>query len=105
MDFHLAEMYEVETKVLKQTVKRNLKRFPSDFMFLLTEDEANKVLLIGVSQFVIPPDYNFGSTTPLASTELWKYFHNSHIHPGGNLVASDADLELTKKYSRNWQTI
>jgi len=78
LDFHLAEMYEVETRTLKQAVKRNLDRFPSDFMFLLTKDEAKKVLQIGVSQFVIPPNYNFGGTTPLAFTELCKYFHNSH---------------------------
>jgi len=39
LDFDLAEMYEVETKVLKQAVKRNLNRFPKDFMFELTKDE------------------------------------------------------------------
>ncbi len=33
LDFDLAEMYEVETRVLNQAVKRNSKRFPSDFMF------------------------------------------------------------------------
>ena len=36
MDRHLAEMYGVETKVLNQAVKRNLSRFPADFMFQLT---------------------------------------------------------------------
>ncbi len=39
LDFDLAEMYEVETKVLKQAIKRNIKRFPSDFMFSLTQKE------------------------------------------------------------------
>lgn len=39
LDFDLAEMYGMETKVLKQSVKRNLKRFPSDFMFELTKEE------------------------------------------------------------------
>lgn len=39
LDFDLAEMYGIETKVLKQTVKRNPKRFPSDFMFELTKEE------------------------------------------------------------------
>lgn len=38
LDFHLAELYEIETKVLKQAVKRNINRFPNDFMF-----ELNKV--------------------------------------------------------------
>ncbi len=36
LDFDLAELYEVETKVLNQAVKRNIKRFPQDFMFRLT---------------------------------------------------------------------
>ncbi|MDD5084835.1 MAG: ORF6N domain-containing protein [Candidatus Omnitrophica bacterium] len=40
LDKDLAELYEVETKVLNQAVKRNPKRFPSDFMFQLTWEEA-----------------------------------------------------------------
>lgn len=39
LDFDLAEMYGTETKYLKRSVKNNLKRFPSDFMFELTKDE------------------------------------------------------------------
>lgn len=39
LDFDLAVLYEVETKVLNQAVKRNNKRFPSDFMFRLTTSE------------------------------------------------------------------
>ena len=35
LDFDLAQMYGTETKVLKQAVKRNIKRFPTDFMFEL----------------------------------------------------------------------
>ena len=41
LDFDLAELYEVETRVLNQAVKRNLKRFPDDFMFQITRDEYN----------------------------------------------------------------
>ena len=41
LDFSLAELYEVETKVLKQAVRRNMERFPEDFMFELTRDEYN----------------------------------------------------------------
>lgn len=40
LDRDLALLYEVETKVLNRAVKRNLQRFPSDFMFQLTADEA-----------------------------------------------------------------
>jgi ORF6N domain len=39
LDFDLAELYEIETRVLNQAVKRNIKRFPNDFMFQLTEIE------------------------------------------------------------------
>lgn len=39
LDFDLAELYEVETKRLKESVKRNMKRFPKDFMFQLTKTE------------------------------------------------------------------
>jgi hypothetical protein len=39
MDSDLAELYEVETKQLKRAVRRNIKRFPDDFMFELTENE------------------------------------------------------------------
>ena len=69
LDLHLAELYQVETRALKQAVKRNIERFPSDFMFVLTKDEANLLLSIGVSHFVIPPDYNFGIAMPMAFTE------------------------------------
>ena len=41
LDFHLAEMYQVETKNLKRAVKRNIDRFPPDFMFQLSENEWN----------------------------------------------------------------
>ena len=37
LDFDLAELYDTETKYLKRTVKNNLKRFPSNFMFELTK--------------------------------------------------------------------
>lgn len=48
LDRDLADIYQVETRVLNQAVKRNIKRFPSDFMFQLTEDEFKNLK----SQFV-----------------------------------------------------
>ena len=39
LDRDLAELYRVETKVLKQAVRRNIDRFPDDFMFELTDSE------------------------------------------------------------------
>lgn len=64
LDFDLAELYQVETRVLNQSVKRNLKRFPSDFMFQLIADEWE----ILKSQFVIS---SWGGTRklPYAFTE------------------------------------
>lgn len=70
LDFDLAELYQVETRSLKQAVRRNIERFPEDFMFRLTKDESNHLINIGKSQNVIPPDYNIGSTELFAFTEM-----------------------------------
>lgn len=64
LDFDLAEMYQVETRALNQSVKRNIKRFPKDFMFQLTSKEFSGLM----SQIVIS---NRGGTRklPFAFTE------------------------------------
>ena len=49
LDFDLAGIYRVETRVLNQAVKRNIERFPDDFMFQLTKDEFDDLM----SQIVI----------------------------------------------------
>ena len=46
LDFHLAEMYEVETKRLKEAVRRNIERFPDDFMFQLSKNEWTELAAI-----------------------------------------------------------
>lgn len=43
LDFDLAQLYEVEARVLNQAVKRNIKRFPDDFMFQLNEVEVESL--------------------------------------------------------------
>lgn len=43
LDHDLAEMYGVETRVLKQSVRRNIARFPDDFMFELTKKEQDSL--------------------------------------------------------------
>ena len=43
LDFDLAEMFQVETKRLKEQVRRNIDRFPLDFMFELTQEEHNSL--------------------------------------------------------------
>ena len=50
LDMHLAEIYNVETRALKQAVRRNQDLFPGDFMFVLTQEEIDWM----VSQNVIP---------------------------------------------------
>ena len=44
LDFDLAAMYQIQTKVLKQAVKRNIDRFPDDFMFQLSDNEWNELV-------------------------------------------------------------
>jgi hypothetical protein len=65
LDFDLAQLYEVENRALKQAVKRNIDRFPTDFMFILNENEVNEM----VSQNVIPSKSYFGGALPFAFTE------------------------------------
>lgn len=65
LDNDLAKLYAVETRVLKQAVRRNINRFPDDFMFELTDDEIDLV----VSQKLIPSKKIFGGARPFAFTE------------------------------------
>ena len=65
LDFDLALMYTVENRILKQAVRRNINRFPEDFMFVLSENEINQL----VSQFVIPSKSFLGGAQPFAFTE------------------------------------
>jgi len=64
IDSDLAKLYEVETKVLNQAVKRNIQRFPSDFMFQLTKNE----LEILRSQ-IVTTKFTMTRTTPYVFTE------------------------------------
>ena len=85
LDFDLAEMYAVETRVLNQAVKRNIERFPPDFMFQLTngeleilrsqlyssENTENKQHKDWTSQIVISNSTKMGlRRAPYAFTEL-----------------------------------
>ena len=65
LDFDLAELYGTETRVLKQAVKRNIKRFPSDFMFELTKEELYSLR----SQFVTSNKRGGTRYMPFAFTE------------------------------------
>ena len=67
LDFELAELYEVETRYLNQAVKRNIERFPSDFMFRLTSEEWEDFKV--TSQIVISPLGGGRQYIPYAFTE------------------------------------
>jgi len=66
LDFDLAELYEVETRVLKQAVRRNLDRFPEDFMFQLTKTEWQELITICDN---LPENIKFSPSTPFTFTE------------------------------------
>ncbi|MEK7504810.1 MAG: ORF6N domain-containing protein [Patescibacteria group bacterium] len=65
LDRDLALLYGVKAIALRQQVKRNLDRFPADFMFQLTDSEADYL----VSQVVIPSRKHFGGALPYAFTQ------------------------------------
>ncbi|MBX3163621.1 MAG: ORF6N domain-containing protein [Bacteroidetes bacterium] len=63
LDFDLAELYETETRLLKRAVRRNLKRFPEDFMFQLTKQDCELI----PNWDNLPAKYS--PSTPFAFTE------------------------------------
>jgi len=73
IDTDLAALYETETKVLKQQVKRNQNRFPRNFMFQLTKEEKDEL----VTNCDRLSSLKHSSVNPMVFTELCKSFHNS----------------------------
>jgi len=72
-DFDLAEMFGVETRVLKQAVRRNIDRFPKDFMFQLTKKEFHEVITNCDNLLQL----KYAPALPMVFTELCKPLHNS----------------------------
>jgi hypothetical protein len=72
LDEDLAELYDVETRRLNEQVKRNIARFPVDFMFQLTQEEFENLK----SQFATS-SWGGRRKLPHAFTELCKALHNS----------------------------
>ena len=97
IDRDLADLYGVENRSLRQSVRRNMEKFPDDFLFKLTKDEANSVITSGVSQSVIPPGYNTGGMQMFAFTEQ-----------GVAMLSTSVRLEWWPRYipdtmsRRNW---
>lgn len=66
LDFDLAEMYHVETRRLKEQVKRNIERFPDDFMFQLTKPEWSELI---ANCDKLPENIKHSPVTPYAFTQ------------------------------------
>ena len=70
LDFDLAELYQVETKRLKESVRRNIERFEGDdFMFELTSEEYNSLIISLRSQFATSNERGGRRHMPFAFTE------------------------------------
>lgn len=91
LDFDLAELYATETRIVKQAVRRNLNRFPLDFMFELTEEEVNDL----VSQSVIPSKRKLGGATPFAFTEQGVAMHSSVLN---NEKAIEINIAIIRSF-------
>lgn len=96
LDFDLAQLYEIETKVLKQNIKRNINRFPSDFMFQLSPIEFANLR----SQIVTS---NRGGTRylPFAFTEHGVAMLASILH---SEKAININIQIVRSFIalRNW---
>ena len=94
LDFDLAEMYAVETRVLNQAVKRNIERFPPDFMFQLTKAEWTVIS----SQFVMTSRLKRPkSSPPLAFTEHGALMLSSVLRSD---IAIETSINITRAFVR-----
>ncbi|MCU0460596.1 MAG: ORF6N domain-containing protein [Bacteroidales bacterium] len=91
LDTDLAKLYMLETRVLKQSVRRNLRRFPPDFMFELRNDEID----ILVSQNVIPSKKVLGGSKPFAFTEQGIAMLSSILNSN---VAVQVNIEILRTF-------
>ena len=93
LDVDLAALYSTETKKLKQAVRRNLSRFPDDFMFELTKEEKEMVI-------VSTPRLNalkYSTVNPMAFTEQGVAMISSVIH---NERAVQINIEIMRAFSK-----
>ncbi len=93
LDRDLAELYGVETKVLNQAVKRNLKRFPSDFMFQINEKEKNQ-LVTNCDRF---EKLKHSSVNPYAFTEQSVYMLATVLKSD---IAIDVNIAIMRTFTK-----
>ncbi len=65
-DFDLSELYDVETRTLKQAVRRNIHRFPNDFLIVLSKEEWRKLI---TNCDKLPETVKYSPVPPFAFTE------------------------------------
>ena len=94
MDSDLAEMYGVETKALKQAVKRNMDKFPDDFMFELTAEEAED---FSRSHFVTLKRGHTIKYLPFAFTEHGVLMLSSVLR---SKQANEVNIRIMRVYSK-----
>ena len=91
LDSDLAQLYRVETKYLKRQVKRNLERFPDDFMFELTPEEIENLRCqIGTSS------WGGSRYTPMAFTEQGVAMLSSVLNSG---IAIQVNIQIIRVFS------
>lgn len=96
LDYEIAEMYEVETKRINEQVKRNIERFPEDFMFQLTENEW----VMMRSQIVTTSDSNWSQIATSSKKHRGKsYLPFAFTEHGVTMLASVLRSEKAVKVS------
>ena len=99
IDRDLAELYGVETRILNQSVRRNIKRFPEDFMFQLSPEEFNK----WISQIVISNNEKMSlRKPPLVFTEQGVSMLSSVLH---SETAIMVNIQIIRVFTRLRQMI
>ena len=103
LDFDLAELYQVETRTLKQAVRRNIERFPEDFMFEITEAEYNSLKNSLTSQIVISNERGGRRYMPFAFTEQGVAMLSSVLRSG---TAIQVNIAIMREFvtMRNYIT-
>ena len=96
LDYEIAEMYEVETKRINEQVKRNIERFPEDFMFQLTENEWEMMRL----QIVTTSDSNWSQIATSSKKHRGKsYLPFAFTEHGVTMLATVLRSEKAVKVS------
>jgi len=123
LDFDLAELYEVETRILNQAVKRNLDIFPDDFMFRLSQNEwesmSSQIVMTSArfrSNAYLPLAFNEHGITMLAnvlrskkarqiSVAIVKAFISLKQFFLGNAELSEKLKELESRYNKQFNDV